>query len=58
MLERRHEGLICLSACLSGDLPKLLLAERWDEARAYVRRMQGIFGENNFFIEIMDHGIR
>ena len=58
MLEQRHEGLICLSACLSGDLPKLLLAERYDEARAYIRRMQRIFGEDNFFVEIMDHGIR
>ncbi len=58
MLRQHHEGLICLSACLSGDLPKLLLRSQEDEAREYIRRMQGIFGEENFFIEIMDHGIR
>ncbi len=57
-IRAHHEGLICLSACLSGDLPKLLLDERHDEAVAYVREMQEIFGEENFFIEIMDHGIR
>ncbi len=58
LIRERHEGLICLSACLSGDLPKLLLDERHDEAVAYVREMQDIFGKDNFFIEIMDHGIR
>ncbi len=58
LLRDHHEGLICLSACLSGDLPKLLLDERHDEAVAYIREMQGIFGKDNFFVEIMDHGIR
>ncbi|MBQ7849585.1 MAG: DNA polymerase III subunit alpha, partial [Clostridia bacterium] len=58
LLLEHHEGLICLSACLSGDLPKLLLDERHDDAVAYVREMQELFGKDNFFIEIMDHGIR
>ena len=58
MLREHHEGLICLSACLSGDLPKLLLREQYDEARRYIRDMQEIFGKDNFFVEIMDHGIR
>ena len=58
LIRRHSEGLICLSACLSGDLPKLLLDERHEEAVAYVREMQDIFGKENFFIEIMDHGIR
>ena len=58
LIRQHHEGLICLSACLSGDLPKLLLNDQWDAARAYVREMQEIFGEENFYIEIMDHGIR
>ncbi len=58
LLREHYEGLICLSACLSGDLPKLLLDERHDEAVAYVREMQDIFGKDNFFVEIMDHGIR
>lgn len=58
MLRGHSEGLIALSACLSGQLPKHLLAEQYDDARAYVRRMQDIFGENNFYIELMDHGLR
>lgn len=55
---QHSEGLICLSACLSGDLPKLLLQGRYDDAEAYVREMQDIFGEKSFYVEIMDHGIR
>lgn len=58
LIRQHSEGLICLSACLSGDLPKLLLQGRYDDAEAYVREMQDIFGEKNFYIEIMDHGIR
>ncbi len=58
LLREYHEGLICLSACLSGDLPKLLLDDRHDDAVAYIREMQDIFGKDNFFVEIMDHGIR
>ena len=57
LLREHAEGLICLSACLSGDLPKLLLQGRRDEARAYALEMQSIFGENRYFIEIMDHAI-
>ena len=58
LLREYHEGLICMSACLSGDLPKLLLDDRHDDAVAYIREMQAIFGKDNFFVEIMDHGIR
>ena len=58
LIREHHEGLICCSACLSGDLPKMLLNGQDESARAYVREMQDIFGEENFFIEIMDHGLR
>jgi len=57
LLAQHAEGLICMTACLSGDLPKLLLQGNREGARAYVNDMRRIFGENNFFIEIMDHGI-
>jgi len=57
-IQQYHEGLICLSACLSGDLPKLLLREQYEEAKAYIRRMQELFGPDHFYVEIMDHGIR
>ena len=57
LLSRHSEGLICLSACLSGDLPKLLLQGRYDEARRYALDMRRMFGPDNYFIEIMDHGL-
>lgn len=58
LLKEHSEGLIALTACLSGDLPRLLLEGRYEDAKKYVLEMRDIFGENNFFIEIMDHGIR
>lgn len=57
LLEKHHEGLIALSACISGEVPKLLLEGRFADAKAYALRMQQIFGAGNYFIEIMDHGI-
>ena len=57
LLRQYHEGLICLSACLSGDLPKLLLQGQFEEARRYALDMQALFGKDRYFIEIMDHGI-
>ncbi|MBR6220110.1 MAG: DNA polymerase III subunit alpha [Clostridia bacterium] len=57
LLEKYHEGLIALSACLSGDLPKLLLDSRDNDARAMARRYLEIFGKDNFFVELQDHGI-
>ncbi len=57
LLAEHAEGLICLSACISGDLPKLLLQGRREEAREYALGMEKMFGKGNYFIEIMDHGI-
>ncbi|MBE5776159.1 MAG: DNA polymerase III subunit alpha [Clostridiales bacterium] len=57
LLAEHHEGLICLTACLSGDLPKMLLDGRYRDAEDYVLRMRDLFGEDHFYIEIMDHGI-
>ena len=58
LIRQYHEGLICLSACLSGDLPKMLLNGQDESARAYIREMQDIFGKKNFYVEIMDHNLR
>ena len=58
LIREYHEGLICLSACLSGDLPKMLLGGQEDSARKYIREMQEIFGEDHFYVEIMDHHLR
>ena len=57
LLREHSDGLICLSACLSGDLPKLLLDGRIAEAEKYIREMSEMFGPDHFYIEIMDHGI-
>ena len=58
LIRQYHEGLICLSACLSGDLPKMLLNGQDESAHAYIREMQDIFGKDNFYVEIMDHNLR
>ena len=55
-LKEHSEGLICLSACLAGRLPKLLLRGDYEKARAFALEMKEIFGED-FYIEIQDHGI-
>ena len=56
LIREHHEGLICLSACISGDLPKMLLEERYNDAEQYVRDMAALFGPDHY-IELMDHGL-
>ena len=50
------EGIICLSACLAGRLPRLLLAGNYEAAKAHAAKMKEVFGED-YYIEIQDHGI-
>lgn len=57
MLEKYHEGIIALSACLAGSIPSFLRRGLYEEAKQEAYRLQGIFGENNFFLELQDHGI-
>ena len=57
VLEEYHEGIIALSACLAGSIPSFLRRGLYDEAKQEAYRLQGIFGENNFFLELQDHGI-
>ncbi len=57
LLEQHSEGLICLSACLAGDIPQYLLHGRDEEAKALAARLKRIFG-NDFYIELQNHGIR
>lgn len=58
LLRQHHEGLIALSACLSGELPSLLLEGRYEDAKQLALMMQDLMGMGNYFIEVMDHGIR
>ena len=55
-LEEHSEGIICLSACIAGDIPQLILSDRADDAKALAARLKSVFGED-FYIEIQDHGI-
>ena len=48
VLEKYHEGIIALSACLAGSIPSFLRRGLYDEAKQEAYRLQGIFGENNF----------
>ncbi len=57
LLEKYHEGLICLSACLAGEVPSALLKDDYDLALKKAKRYQSIFGKDNFFIELQNHGI-
>ncbi len=56
-LRKYHEGLICLSACLSGEIPRLLLSDNYDEAKRVALLYREIFGENNFYLELQNHDL-
>lgn len=58
VLEQYHEGIIALSACLAGEIPNKILKEDYEGARAAARRMNELFGQGNFFLELQDHGLR
>src|SRR5271154_7152529 len=57
LLASRSKGLIAMSACLRGDINETILADRYDEARRIAYTYTDIFGKNNFFLEIQDHGL-
>ena len=57
LLRAHSEGLIALSACLAGKIPSLLLAGDYAAAVEYAKTMSEIFGEDNFYIELQNHGI-
>ncbi len=56
VLEEHHEGLICLSACLAGEIPRAITARQFDEAEKLVLWYKNLFGED-FYLEMQDHGI-
>ena len=57
LLEEFHEGIICLSACLAGEVPKAISRGDLEEAKKAAIRYDKIFGHGNFFLELQDHGI-
>jgi len=58
LIKEYSGGLVCLSACLAGQLPQYLLEGKTAEAMALVKRYRGYFGAENYFIELQDHGIK
>ena len=56
LLSRHSKGLIALSACLRGDVNETLLADRYEDARRLTYEYTDLFGKNNFFLELQDHG--
>ncbi len=57
LLRKHSEGLIALSACLAGVIPRRLMDNDYAGAKAYALEMAEIFGEDNFYLELQDHGI-
>ena len=57
ILEKYHEGIICLSACLAGEVARALNRQQYDEAKAVALKYLELFGEGNYYLEMQDHGI-
>ncbi len=57
VLQQHSEGLICLSACLAGHIPQLLLQRRYDEAEKLAIRLRDMFAPGDFYIELQNHGL-
>ena len=58
LLEQYHEGLICLSACLAGEIPQAILAGDYERAKATALWYRDLFGAENYYIELQDHGLK
>ena len=57
LLSKHSEGLVALSACLAGAIPRMLLAGDYEAACQYANELSEVFGKDNFYIELQNHGI-
>lgn len=57
VLETYHEGIICLSACLAGEVQKLLARGNYEEAKKAALWHEATFGKGNYYLELQDHGL-
>lgn len=57
VLEQYHEGIIALSACLAGEVPRYIQKGLVEEAKKAALKYQAVFGKDNYFLELQDHGI-
>ena len=58
LLEKYHGGLIALSACLAGEIPRAIMDGNYEQARDTALWYQGVFGKDNYFLEVQNHGIK
>ena len=58
LLEKHHEGIIALSACLAGEIPKSLMNGNYEKAKQTAIWYKNLFGEGNYYLEVQNHGIR
>jgi DNA polymerase-3 subunit alpha len=58
LLKEHSEGIIALSACLAGEIPKALVADDYEGAKKIAQSYIEVLGKDNFFIELQDHGIQ
>lgn len=57
LLEKYSEGLVCLSACLAGEIPQALLQKDYDKAKRVALWYDELFGRGNYYLELQNHGI-
>jgi DNA polymerase-3 subunit alpha len=57
LLQKYHTGLICLSACIQGEIPKTLLYGTEEKAEEVAKKYAELFGKDHYYIELQDHGI-
>ncbi|MBQ7596240.1 MAG: DNA polymerase III subunit alpha, partial [Clostridia bacterium] len=58
LLEKYHEGIIALSACLAGEIPKALMRNDYEQAKETALWYNDVFGEGNFYLEVQNHGLK
>ncbi len=57
LLEKYHEGLICLSACLAGEIPQAILQKDYEKAKSTALWYLDVFGKGNYYLELQNHGL-
>lgn len=58
LLEKHHEGLICLSACLAGEIPQALLQKDYEKAKSTALWYNDVFGKGYYYLELQNHGLK
>ena len=57
LLEKHSDNLVCLSACIAGAIPRYILRNDYEGAKAYALKLKNMFAEGDFYIELQNHGL-